>query len=342
MPGIVFAQDAINMRRRQDLPNDIKHGGVVQGVTDFLQLVKQALQHATLNSIGGHKIEDQAIMLLAIAVNTAHALLKSVRIPGNVIVEQDMAALQVDPFASHLGGHQDLNGAVSELLLGEQPRPRLISEAWPHAAMDGADTEAPGLQTIDEIVERVLEFGEEQQPLFGIVEETLGMENLLDLALPLKGQVGRTDDEEAFHQAPEFQLTDEQSSHNGLAGTCIIGQEEAHAGEFEQVIIDRFKLVWQWIDAGDGEPEIRVKLVGDPEHVGLEPQAQEATVTGVGGQASLDHQSLEIATSQGDFAEALRLYAHQANFPDTGTMCTHCFHPHRLTEERPGEDVTGL
>src|SRR5262249_40635865 len=154
------------------------------------------------------------------------------------------------------------------------------------------------------------------------------VELLLELSLPLKSQIGRADNKEAFHQTPEFQLTDEQASHDGLPGTRVIGQEETHPGKLEQIIIDCLKLVWQWIDAGDGEPEVRVKLMGNTEHVGLEPQAQEAAVTSVGGQAFLDRQSLDIATGQGNFAETLRLYAYQANLPDSGTMRTHRFYPH--------------
>src|SRR5262249_53366337 len=149
-----------------------------QGVTDFLELIKQTLQHAPLDGIGSHKIEDQTIALLAIAVNTTHTLLKPIRIPGNVIVEQDMAALQVNPFTSRLSGHQDLNSAISELLLSEQPCTWIITGAWPHAAMDRADAEAPGLQTGYQIIERVLEFGEEQQPLLRMVEETFSMEEV--------------------------------------------------------------------------------------------------------------------------------------------------------------------
>src|SRR5262249_49075045 len=98
---------------------------------------------------------------LAIAVNTAHTLLKPIRIPGNVIVEQDVAALQVNPFASRLSGHQDLNSTISELLLGEQPRAWVVAGAWTHAPMDGADAGGPGLETVYQIVKRVLEFGEE-------------------------------------------------------------------------------------------------------------------------------------------------------------------------------------
>src|SRR5205823_6232211 len=152
----------------------VKYGIIIQSVTDFLELIKQTLQYTTLDGNGSHKIEDQTIALLAIAVNTTHALLKPIRIPEDVIVEQDVAALEVDPFASRLGGDRDLNGTVSELLLGEQACARVVTGSWPHAAMDGADAEAPGLETVYQIVKRVLEFGEEQQPLFRVVEETLG------------------------------------------------------------------------------------------------------------------------------------------------------------------------
>jgi hypothetical protein len=117
------------VRRWQDLADHVKHRIIVQSVTDFLELVEQTLEHAALDGIGGHKIEDQAIALLTIAVDTAHALLQPVRIPGDVIVEQDMAALQIDPFAGRLSCHQDLDRTVFELLLGKQPRARIVAGA---------------------------------------------------------------------------------------------------------------------------------------------------------------------------------------------------------------------
>ena len=77
------------------------------------------------------------------------------------------------PFAGRLGGDQDLDLAFAELLLGVQARARFVARARFHAAVDGADAEAPGPQAVDEIVERVLELREEQEPLVGIVEEPL-------------------------------------------------------------------------------------------------------------------------------------------------------------------------
>src|SRR5437867_3892033 len=51
------------------------------------------------------------------------------------------------------------------------------------------------------------------------------VELLLQLALPLEGQIRRTDDEDALCQATKFQFADEQTRHDGLARTGIIRQE---------------------------------------------------------------------------------------------------------------------
>jgi len=40
VPGIVLAQDPFDVRSWQDLSDHVKYGGVVHGVTDFLELVK--------------------------------------------------------------------------------------------------------------------------------------------------------------------------------------------------------------------------------------------------------------------------------------------------------------
>jgi len=47
--------------------------------------------------------------------------------------------------------------------------------------MDAAHTESPGLQSFQEIVERVLELGEEEQSLILMIEEALFLEQVLEL-----------------------------------------------------------------------------------------------------------------------------------------------------------------
>ena len=67
-----------------------------------------------------------------------------------------MAALEVDSLARRFGRYQDLDLTVPELLLGVKTRAHLIPRAGPHAAVDGAYTEAPGLQPLYQVVEGVL------------------------------------------------------------------------------------------------------------------------------------------------------------------------------------------
>ena len=65
----------------------------------------------------GDEVEDEAVVLLAVAVDAAHALLQADRVPGDVVVDHEPAELQVDAFAGGLGGDQDL-GDFAELALG--------------------------------------------------------------------------------------------------------------------------------------------------------------------------------------------------------------------------------
>ena len=109
-------------------------------------------------------------------------------------------------------------------------------------------------------------------------DQELRVELLLQFALPLEGEVGRADDQDALGEAAELQLADEQARHDRLAGAGVVGQQEADARELEQVVVDRFELVRQRIDARDRETEVRIELVGDAERVGLKPKAEQAAV----------------------------------------------------------------
>ena len=103
-------------------------------------------------------------------------------------------------------------------------------------------------------------------------------ELVLQLALPLEGQVGRRDDERALDQAADLQLLEQQPRHDRLAGARVVGEQEADAGQLEEVVVDRLELVRQRIDAGDREREVRVVLVGQAEALGLDAQAESAGI----------------------------------------------------------------
>ena len=140
---IVFPKDAFDMGGGKNFPHDIEDGIVIQGIPDFLELFQEPLQDPAFDGIRGHEVEDEAVLALAITMNTAHTLFKAVGVPGNIIVEKDMATLQVDTFPGGLGGHQNLDGSFPELLFGVKTGAGFIPGAWLHAAMDETDLEAP-------------------------------------------------------------------------------------------------------------------------------------------------------------------------------------------------------
>ena len=88
-------------------------------------------------------------------------------------MKRNVAALEIDPFASGFRRHQDLDFAVPKLLLSVEARTRLVPRARPHAAVDGAYAKAPGLQPLYQVIESVPEFCKDEQPLVRIVEEPL-------------------------------------------------------------------------------------------------------------------------------------------------------------------------
>ena len=108
--------------------------------------------------------------------------------------------------------------------------------------------------------------------------DELLVELLLKLALPLEGEVGRADDQDAIGQAAKLQFADQQPGHDGFAGAGVIGEQETDAGELEQVVVNRLKLMRQRIDARDGKSEIGIEFVGDPKRVGLKPQPKQIAI----------------------------------------------------------------
>src|SRR5262249_36113019 len=103
-------------------------------------------------------------------------------------------------------------------------------------------------------------------------------ELVLQLALPLEGQVGRGDDQGASHKAARLQFLDQQPSHDGFPGAGIVGEQEGNTGHLEKVTVDRLKLVWERIDPSDGEREVGVVLVSERETLGLDAESEQARV----------------------------------------------------------------
>ena len=96
-------------------------------------------------------------------------------------------------------------------------------------------------------------------------------ELLLQLPLPLEREVRWGDDQDPLGEAAQLQLADQQPGHDRFPGAGVVGQQEPHAGELQQVVVDRLQLMRQRVDAGDRQPEIGIELPGDSERVGIQP-----------------------------------------------------------------------
>ena len=102
-------------------------------------------------------------MILADAVNSSEALLDAVGVPGQVVIHHEVGPLEVDAFASGVGGQQNLDvRIVPEGFLGG------VAILTAHAAVDHGDGLLPTHQAGDpalQIVQGVPVFGEDNQLL---------------------------------------------------------------------------------------------------------------------------------------------------------------------------------
>ena len=88
------------------------------------------------------------------------------------------------------------------------------------------------------------------------------------LPLPLEAEACGGDDEDAPDQTSDLQFLDQKSRHNRLSGARVVGQKESDAGELEEILVDRFKLVGKWVYPSDRKTEVRIgirRLVPDGE-----------------------------------------------------------------------------
>src|SRR5260221_11528907 len=93
--------------------------------------------------------------------------------------------------------------------------------------------------------------------LLPLHDQELGVELLPKLALPLESQVGRTHDEDAFCEAPQLKLPDQQARHDRLPRTAVDRQKEPHPCELEKIVVPSFRLAWQGVDPGKHQSEVR-------------------------------------------------------------------------------------
>ena len=122
-----------------------------------------------------------------------------------------------------------------------------------------------------------------------------------------------------------------------LPAPCIVGEQEAHAGQLEEVLVDRFELVRQRINARDGKPKIGIELVGDAERIGLEADSQKLSVAVVGKSRVGYGQVGNVSGRERDLTELLGPLADEARLQIISTVYANGHYSHRLAEQRASQ-----
>ena len=142
------------------LAEDVEHLAA-QGAAFLLQLFKQALVDRALARLAGDEVPQMADLRLADAVDAAKALFQAVGVPGQVVVDHQVGALQVDALAGGVRG--DEHAHVPVLLKQRFHAAALIAE---HAAVDGDHQTVAAKERANfggEVVERVAVFGKDNE-----------------------------------------------------------------------------------------------------------------------------------------------------------------------------------
>ena len=190
--GVHVADHPLQLVRGEDVAQDVENLARVVRVEIFfdrLEPLEELLQHAAFAGVGGDEVANEAVFLLAVAVDAAHPLFEPDGVPGDVVVDHEPAELEVDAFARRLGGHQDL-GLVAELLFRIDAGAGCVAVADLHAAVDLRDGKPPLAELAQrtaflavggEVVQRLLVLGEDQELHLRVLEDAVGGQHLAEL-----------------------------------------------------------------------------------------------------------------------------------------------------------------
>ncbi len=153
--------------KRKYLADYIKHP-VGENGAHLLKLLQKPLKDAAFNDalaffgFGGDEVESVALSHLTYAMDSPQPLFQPGRVPRQVVVDHQVAKLEVNSLACSFSCHADL-ARDAEIFLG------LFALVRVHAAVDFTDGIAPSLQMLTEVFERVAVFGEDKQAAPAVV-----------------------------------------------------------------------------------------------------------------------------------------------------------------------------
>lgn len=95
-----------------------------------MALALDQVEDALLVGVGGDQEQDLDGARLAQAMDPGDALVEDRRVPGDVQVDEDRGALEVETRAPGVGGDEDLNGVVVAEAIHEVAAPGRNSSPW--------------------------------------------------------------------------------------------------------------------------------------------------------------------------------------------------------------------
>jgi hypothetical protein len=123
--------------------------------------LQQALVDVAFPRLPGDQVPEVAHFGLADAMDAAEALLQAVGVPGEVVVDHQVGALQVDAFASGVGRQEEVNvGVAAEALFDGAAG--FTAEAAIYVD-DVVITAEEGFETAVQVAQGVAVFGEDDE-----------------------------------------------------------------------------------------------------------------------------------------------------------------------------------
>src|SRR5690606_25284628 len=89
------------------------------GLALFFEPEEEAAEDVAFAGAFGDEVPEAAHLCLADAVDAAEALLDAVRVPWEVVVDDEVRGLEVQAFAGGVGGEEDAGVGVLGELLGD-------------------------------------------------------------------------------------------------------------------------------------------------------------------------------------------------------------------------------
>lgn len=146
--GTVAVADRVDQQIAQRPAVELKFAQHVEDLpaerlARFFEFVEQAAVHVAFARLDRHQVPQVTHVGLPDAVDAPKPLLDAVRVPGKVVIDHQMGALQVDAFSRRIGGDQHLHLRIVEERLCALRRSSRPMPPWMATSAEGRPSSVP-------------------------------------------------------------------------------------------------------------------------------------------------------------------------------------------------------